>query len=173
MACVLVALVITACSTTSSTKAGAIRAEARDRGFVLSISTPHQVWAPGRPIEVRAEFSYRGPGAKEVWGPGPGDHVGFDVVELTGDRKMQHLWLLACQSWFMTRAPITTPFRKSGMWTAEDPDAAFYQQYLADPEFRLPAGRWQVTAAAPFSLGPDSCGGPQVDLRASLTLVVQ
>ena len=166
-ACLAVAVLVTGCVATR------IRAEDRDRGFLLTISAPRQVWASGQPIAVSSEFSYLGPGATEVWGPGPGPHVGFDVVELTGHRKMQAIWLLACQSWTMTRLPITTPFRKGGGYSDDDPDAAFYRQYFADPEFRLPAGRWQITATAPFSLGPDSCGGPAVDLRASITLTVQ
>jgi hypothetical protein len=73
----------------------------------------------------------------------------------------------------MTRAGITTPFHKGGGWTAEDPDAAFYEQFSADPEFRLPAGRWQVSAVAPISLGPVDCGGTTVNLRASLVLTVE
>lgn len=166
-ACLTVGLLFTGCSS------GPVRAEARDRGLLLTISAPRQVWGAGQPIEVSSEFSYLGPGAKEVWGPGPGPHVGFDVVELTGDRKMQAAWLLACQSWLMTRLPITTPFHKGGGYSADDPDAAFYRQFFADPEFRLPAGRWQITATAPFSLGPDSCGGPPINLRASVTLTVE
>lgn len=150
-----------------------IRAEDRDRGFLLTISAPHQVWGAGQPIEVSSRFSYLGAGATKVWGAAPGPHVRFDVVELTGHRKMHAGWRQGCASWLMTQLPITTPFNKSGGWTDEDPDAAFYRQYFADPEFRLPAGRWQITATAPFSLGPDTCGGPNVDLRASLTLTVQ
>ena len=165
--CIVVALLLTGCS------ASATQAEARDRGFLLTISSPRQTWAAGEPIEVSAALSYLGPAATQVWGPGPGGHIGFDLVELNGRRKLQAAWHLACQSWLMTRNPITTAFRKSGGWSADDPDVDWYEAFLADPEFRLPAGRWRVTATAPFSLGPDACGGPSVDLRASVTLIVE
>ena len=152
---------------------GPVRAEDRDSGFVLTITSPRQVWAVGEPIVVNAELAYHGPGERKVFGPGPGSHIRFDVIELTGHRRMESLWKLGCASWTMNGAPISTPMIKGGGWDANDPDAAFYEQFVQEPEFRLPAGRWEVAAHAPFSLGPDSCGGQTVDLQAALTLIVQ
>jgi hypothetical protein len=120
---------------------------------------------------VSAELSYVGPGTVTVSGPGPGPHVKFAVVELTGNREMQPLWLLACQYWTMTRVPLAVAFAKSGGWSPEEPDAAFYEAYLDDPEFRLPSGVWQVSAIAPLSIG--DCTGQDVSLKATVTLTVQ
>ncbi len=169
----LLAILFTGCSASRSEKTGQLRAEDRDSGFVLTITSPRQVWAVDEPIVVDAEFAYLGPGERKVFGPGPGSHIGFSVIELTGHRRMEAIWLLACASWTMNRAPLSTPLIKSGGWDANDPDAAFYQLFVDDPEFRLPVGRWEVAADAPFSLGPDSCGGQSVNLHASLTLIVQ
>lgn len=169
----IIAMLFTGCSSSPPEEKGQLRAEDRDSGFALSISSPKQVWAVGKPIAVEAELAYLGPGERKVFGPGPGSHIGFSVVELTGRRRMQAGWLLACVSWTMSPDPITTPLIKGAGWDAADPDAAFYQQWIADPEFRLPVGRWEVAADAPFSLGPDSCGGQDVALHASITLTVQ
>jgi hypothetical protein len=164
-------VVVTACAAGPSSASGPVRDEDRESGFLLTISTPHLAWGANQPISVSAELSYLGPGTINVSGPGPGPHVKFAVVELTGDREMQGAWLMACQHWTMTRGHLAVPFAKSGGWSAEDPDAAFYEAYIDDPEFRLPPGRWEVSAIAPFSIG--ECTGQSVYLKASVTLTVQ
>lgn len=82
-------------------------------------------------------------------------------------------WLLGCVSWVMTRSPITTHYLKSGGYGIGEPDADFYQSFLADPIFRLAPGRWKLTAYAPLTIGPEGCRGTRVDLKASITLIVQ
>ena len=82
------------------------------------------------------------------------------------------MWLLACQQWKMAGVPILVPFNKSGGWSPDEPDAGFYAAYLDDPEFRLPQGRWEVTAYAPFSVR-DCDSGEDINLKASVTLTVQ
>ena len=159
------------CGANPSSASGQVRAEDRDSGFLLTISTPHLVWSANQPISVSAEFSYLGPGSVAVAGPGPGSHVAFAVVELTGSREMQPLRLLACQYWEMGRNPLAYPFRKGGGYSPDEPNAAFYAAYFDEPEFRLPPGRWEVSALAPFSLG--DCGGRSIGLKASVTLTVQ
>jgi hypothetical protein len=149
----------------------AVRVEDRERGFLLAISTPQLEWSAEQAISVSADLSYLGPGSITVSGPGPGSHVAFEVVELTGTRKMEPLWLLACVTWKMTAVPLAIPFRKSGGYSPDEPDAAFYEAYFAEAEFRLPAGRWRVSALGPFSVG--DCSGPNVNLRAGFTLTVK
>jgi hypothetical protein len=169
---VSICLLSSACSLMSGNAHG-IRNETRESDFQLAIFSPREVWAAGAPIEVTAELSYVGPGARQVWGPGPGDHFAFDLEELTGVRKLQGSFLLACLSFSLTRSPIAAAFRKGADASQEDPDAAFDSTFLDDPQLRLPVGRWKITASAPFSLGPDPCGGARVDLLASITLTVE
>jgi hypothetical protein len=158
-------VVLAACLATTS-----VRSEDREAGFLLTISSPHLVWGADQPISVSAEFSYLGPGSVAVSGPGPGPHVKFAVVELTGDREMQPLWLMACAYWEMSRNPLAYPFRKGG-GSPDEPNAAFYEVWSAEPEFLLPPGRWEVSALAPFSLG--QCSGRNINLKATVTLTVQ
>ena len=167
----LAAAALGGCSGALSSQTGIVRAEDRDSSFLLTISTPHLVWRADQPISVSAEFSYLGPGSVTVSGPGPGPHVKFGVVELTGDREMEPLWLMACAYWEMSRNPLAFPFRKGGGYSSDEPNAAFYEAWLAEPEFRLPPGRWEVSAFAPFSLG--QCSGRNINLEATVTLTVQ
>ncbi|HTI29395.1 MAG TPA: hypothetical protein VL687_03440 [Methylomirabilota bacterium] len=166
VAVLLAAVVLAACLATTS-----VRSEDREAGFLLTISSPHLVWGADQPISVSAEFSYLGPGSVAVSGPGPGPHVKFAVVELTGDREMQPLWLMACAYWEMSRNPLAYSFRKGGGYSPDEPNAAFYEAWNAEPEFLLPPGRWEVSALAPFSLG--QCAGRNINLKATVTLTVQ
>jgi hypothetical protein len=160
------AMVVTGCAPAP------IRAEDRDSGFLLTISTPRAEWSSHEAISVSAEFSYLGPGTATVTGPGPGRHVAFAVVELTGKREMQPLWLLGCVTWKMTRTPLAYPFQKSVAYSPDEPDASFYEAWADDPKFTLPPGRWEVSALAPFSLG-GGCGGHSINLKATVTLTVK
>ena len=169
---VLAVAALAGCGDQSASSDGAVRAEDRDSGFLLAISTPHLVWGANQPIAVSAELSYLGPKSVAVSGAGPGPHVRFEVIGLTGTRRMDAAWRLACVTWQMTNVPLGVPFNKSVAYSPDEPDAAFYQAYFDDPEFRLPAGRWQVSAVAPpFAVG--GCSGENVDLRAGFTLTVK
>ena len=165
----LAVVLLSACSAATSP----VRGEDRQAGFLLTISSPHVVWGADQPIIVSAEFSYLGSDSVTVSGPGPGPLVAFEIVELTGSRKMEPIWELACATWQMTRVPLAYPFRKSGGYSPDEPDAAFYEAYMADPEFRLPERRWAVTAVAPFMTGPGCVGGQAINLRASFVITVQ
>ena len=63
------------------------------------------------------------------------------------------------------------PLVKSGGWSADDPNAAFYDAFFAAPDIRLPPGTWEVTGHASFSEG--DCGGPNHDITTTARIVVQ
>ena len=70
--------------------------------------------------------------------------------------------------------PIKTPYIKSLGINPGEPNEAFYLNFLDDPLFRLPPGSWHVTAwASLVTGGPELCDGRQVDLRASLLIIVE
>ena len=59
---------------------------------------------------------------------------------------------------------------KSGGFSADDPDAAFYRAFFSEPLVRLPAGRWEIAAVASFVVGDRR---PEHSLRASITVTVE
>ncbi len=170
-----IVLVLAACSAPSPTRSGGegLQAEQSDGDFRLVISTPEATWSEGEAIDVGAFLTYRG-GPAEVTLSGSGSGVvGFAVEEVNGDKEMGAAWHDDCKTYKISqRDPITSPYRKSGGWAAEDPNAAFYQEFFAEPAFRLPHGRWKVTAVANFHVGARCPLDRKVDLRASLTITV-
>lgn len=165
--------VLAACGAPASSVSAPASAEARDADFILVITSPADQWAVGQAIEVEARLSYVGPGEEEttIWSS-VGGVISFEVVELTGRRRMDAIRDAACARYSISHAkPIKTLYRKSGEINPGGPDEAFYREFFDDPLFRLPSGRWRITAWA--SLAVQECGGRQVDLRASLTITVK
>ncbi len=55
-----------------------------------------------------------------------------------------------------------------------DRDAAFYDAYYHDPQLRLPAGTWRISAKSGFGIGGTDCGsGADANLRATIVVVVE
>lgn len=50
---------------------------------------------------------------------------------------------------------VAYPFVKSGGYSSNDPDAAFWKSFYAEKELRLPAGTYLVTASSNFALTQD------------------
>lgn len=46
----------------------------------------------------------------------------------------------------------TYPFKKAGGWSEDDPKADYWRAYYSDPELKLPAGTYEITAFCDFSL---------------------
>jgi hypothetical protein len=63
-------------------------------------------------------------------------------------------------------------FVKTAVYSEGDPHAAWIEAYAADPELRLPAGTWRLTATLYGYLGGD-CRGAVLDLSVGVTVVVE
>jgi hypothetical protein len=77
-----------------------------------------------------------------------------------------------CESHEIGPEPFVVEYIKSGGWDPRDDEHAdFYEEFFADRQFRLPAGRWEVTASARFAT--EECGTYAVDITAGLVLSVE
>jgi hypothetical protein len=61
---------------------------------------------------------------------------------------------------------------KSGSWNGDDPDAAFIQEFVRDPQLHLPAGRWRITADLGGYLAECSADAPGISLQTVLEIGV-
>ena len=100
-----------------------------------------------------------------------GGPLGFSFTEVGGTRQMGVAMNSDCVRYTVgAEAPITSGIKKSGGWGSEDPNAAFYEQFFADPEVHLPAGAWDIAAVASFAEG--TCGGVERNLTATIRVTV-
>jgi hypothetical protein len=71
-----------------------------------------------------------------------------------------------CTTVTFERGVVTPmPYRKSGGWDGNDPNAAFYQAFFKDPRLILPAGHWQISIGTDGYLGPCADGAPKIDAQ--------
>jgi hypothetical protein len=139
--------------------------------FMLEISSPRESWAAGEPIAVTATLTYLGDATTTIYGPEP-HPLSFGVREIGGTREMAAFLTYEGGVVRIGPEPLVVEYRKSGGWSpGDDPNEAFYERFFADPELRLPAGRWEIYVWARFATEE---GGPYtVDTTARLWLTIE
>ncbi|HEX7949792.1 MAG TPA: hypothetical protein VF494_05545 [Candidatus Limnocylindrales bacterium] len=144
--------------------------------FSLSMTLDHNRYRAGQPIRLTTTLLYSGPEAKVVlWTNSSPGVVGFDVVQQGGPLSMLGGGTSDCVSESVTKGQAqAVVFSKIGGWSNDDRYAAFYEGYYKDPQLRLPAGTWQISAKSGFTTGGTDCGmGEPADLRATAEIVVE
>jgi hypothetical protein len=141
--------------------------------YRLTITSPKGTWTTDEAIQVEATLEYLGNAAEETLRGSGSGLIGFGLEELTGDLTMGAAFTTDCaQHPISAEAPIVAPFQKSGGYSADDPDAAFWEAFFADPELHLGAGEWQISAGATFDDG-DDCTADPIHLDVAIVLTVE
>jgi hypothetical protein len=153
---------------------GAVILDGRDDGFLLVLRVAADVVDAGAPIDIAATLTWEAPAPRTtVWGSGSGP-VTFNVEQIDGDIVLGGAMTADCAPHEFARlVPVAFPFRKSGGFSDDDPNADFYRAYFADPVFRLPAGRWRVTASAGGYLEPCEMDAPAFDITLATEILVR
>lgn len=170
----VVAALVGACSSDPSPAASPSTAVAQGQGFVLAMAVPTDHFALGQAIDVRTTLTWTGAAPNvTIWGSGMGP-VGFLFEELTGRRRtIGGVMTADCSRHSYDRGVATSiPLGKSAAWSADDPNAAFFQEFSADPVLHLPAGRWRVTADLEGMLAECAANAPTISLKAVLEIEV-
>jgi hypothetical protein len=142
-----------------------------DAAFTLRIRAESVEYRFGEPIQIRAWLMYLGPKDQELLAGSFSGIVLYSWEQLNGPLRRGNSLRLNCQPYVINRGqPIDIPFGKNGAFSGDDPDAAFWRQYFADPAFRLPVGRYRIHAKTFFYIG--DCRGPKPDLDAAVQIQV-
>jgi hypothetical protein len=147
-----------------------------DGTFSLAIEVGNGPLRSADAIDLRAILTYLGPAVSITVTPPDSGLVAFDFEQVGGRLQMLAGSRLICSepATLVRQTPVTVHSVKMAGWTGDDPNAAFYQQWIADPAVHLPAGQWRITALARLYDGP-SCDkpAPNHELRTSLTIEVE
>jgi hypothetical protein len=153
-----------------SSAPAAVRADSQEGPFRLTFELPKDTWSADENIQGLATLSLVDGTVTDVGGSR--SLFAFDFAEVGGSRHMDAAWTLECGPHHLVAgAPLTSPITKSGGFSADDPNAAFYRAFLAGPDTHLPAGDWTITAVAPFAEG-SQCQGQDHTLRAGIRIHV-
>jgi hypothetical protein len=147
------------------------RAEDLQGAFQLVFEVPRGTWQAGDAIDGVATLALARGSGVDLGGSG-GGLVGFDFAEVDGSRHVEPAWTADCAPYRLDLGKsITSSIKKSGGFTAEQPDADFYRSFLTDPIVRLPAGDWKITAIASFIEGK-GCSGQSHTMAATVLVHV-
>jgi hypothetical protein len=180
MVCVAVALALMAAacagsnppSSAASPAASAARVASDVSGpFQLTFELPRTTFTTDEAIEGRATLAVVGRAPIAFGSSGGGPFV-FDFAEITGRRRVGGAMTADCAPYRLEPGkPMTSAITKSGGFSADDPDAAFYRSFLQDPIVKLPAGDWTITAVASLVEGV-GCSGASRNLMAPISVHV-
>jgi hypothetical protein len=133
---------------------------------------PHLDWKATDTITGTAILSFAGSAPTTIYGSGGGVIV-FSYDEVGGNRHVNWVMTADCGPHPLDPAtPITAELSKSGAVGGNEPDADFLRSFLADPQIRLPAGTWDITAVAVLYEGAGCSGGEhtmKVPVRITVT----
>jgi hypothetical protein len=148
--------------------------EARDGDFRLTMEVGAATYPAGEPIVAGATLTYLGPSpTATAWGSGSG-LVTIALEQLDGPLDPGGAGQDDCRGYdFVWGVPQVIPYEKSGGWSADDPNAAWYSTFFKDPVLRLPAGTWRLTARLDATIG-DTCSADtgRHELATSVTFQV-
>ena len=148
--------------------------DGRDAGFALTLRIGSDAVDAGAPIDVAATLTWEGADPQaSIWASGGGP-VSFGIKQIDGDIVLDAVQTADCAQHDYTRGvPVPVPFRKSGGFAEDDPNADFYRVYFADPVLRLPSGRWRIAATASGFLVPCEMDAPMVEISLEAEILVR
>ena len=167
----VLALILAACASSApSPTSSPATAEDGEGPFLLVFTLPRTTWSAGESIEGGSRLALSALGPVTIVGSG-GGVLGFGFAEVGGHRQMGPAMTADCRQYrIAVDEPIVSPIAKSGGFSTDGPDAAFYRSFFADPLVHLPPGEWDITAIAEFA--EDECGGPTHSLKATIRVLV-
>jgi hypothetical protein len=177
VATVLALGLVVACSSapTSGPRTSPQPAEqtAEDAQFRLTFRMASSIQHAGEPIDLQTTLAYLGTDVAVIVGSDWSPPVWFGLEHIDGDLDLDGpISLLTCQLTPLDAGvPLQIPFIKNGGYSSDDPDAAYWKAFFDDRVFRLPAGRWRLSANFQ-GMTSDRCEGAIHRLRAALTFDV-
>ena len=123
---------------------------------------PTQDFVANEPIDgVQAILEYRGDRKSVTVSGWPTPEILFE--QLDGDLSLQpygHILICPDREYRLAPSqPLTAGIQQRGTPPiADDPNAAYYDQYMYDGQFRLPVGAYRIYTGVSFNIGPHCTG---------------
>ncbi len=124
----------------------------------------------GEPIECYAELSYTGKKkGVTVYGE-PKPYFSISGGKFSKGQGMMMLDVLATQ--ILKAEPVRFPFNKSGAYSEQDPNAAFWKAYFSEPKLLLEPGEYEITTGYSYTLDEDYAG-KEYKMQATTKITVE
>ena len=160
-----------ATSSPSAAPSGEVVSTTQSGDFELTVRATKGRYVAGEPIEISAMLTYLGQEATVRIAHGNGSPMSFGIVEPVNGLTLSPSWRASCEQSELTRGvPLDKAFAKSGGFSGDDPRAAEWERFYAEPALMLPVGTWHPYVSAQFSSG--SCSANGMGLRAEIEIEV-
>lgn len=141
-----------------------------DSVFKLSIHTDKNEYAAGEAVSCYATLEYVGEeDSLRIYSSDPLVYFTIQGGRFTGDYAVSDELMTTT---FKKNEPVRFDFVKSGGYSADDADAAFWESWYAEPELMLPAGTYTISAKADGFFDEDDYAGSKYTLTAARTIFV-
>jgi hypothetical protein len=152
---VVAALLAVGCGTTAPTPVDLPNsANVEDDIFRLEVRGSKANFKTNEPIELAITLAYVGVGEIVSYGSSNGPIL-FSIAQLDGRPSLLDTGKSDCvEQRIPHEPPFATGWKKPEVYTADKDNTPFWDAYVADPQLRLPPGRWRLTATVELSLDP-------------------
>ncbi len=123
--------------------------------FRLSLYIVNKQLKADEPIEIYSTLEYIGENENiTIWGGKP--YIIYTLYDAQGVCYTEGLIFAVLESRTINRGEVRTfPFQKSRGWSADDPDAKYWEAFSSDPDLKLPKGTYTLTVGCAFDLTED------------------
>jgi hypothetical protein len=132
-------------------------ANSAGNGFEMNLFSDQEVYKSTDKIQIWATLEYMGDGdTVKIWHGNP-----YVVFSITDGKDFSSGYIVQdiLASTILDRGELYSfDYQKSGGWGADDPSAAFWENFYSEKDLMLPAGEYTVTASGAFSLNGNMAG---------------
>ena len=141
-----------------------------DSVFKLSIHTDKNEYTAGESVSCYATLEYVGEADSiTIYSGDPLVYFTIQGGKFTGDYAISDVLM---STTFKKNEPVRFDFAKSGGYSADDADAAFWESWYAEPELVLPAGEYTISATVDGFFDENDYAGSKYTLTAAQTISV-
>ncbi len=146
-------------------------ASVSDGVFSLSVVTDKSEYAAGEAVSCHAILEYVGDANSiTIYSGDPLVYFTVTGGRFTGDYAISDVLM---STTFRKNEPVQFDFAKSGGYSADDEDAAFWESWYAEPQLVLPAGEYTISATADGFFDENDYAGTKYTLTASRKITVK
>jgi hypothetical protein len=164
--------ILISCGKKTETKGTSITANYKDKLFNLTLYVDKDTYSKGEAIQCYATVEYIcEDDSITVYSSDP--LVGFGIKDdkyFDGGYTANEILMATT---FNKGETKSYDFVKSGGWSADDPNAEFYEEFYKDKKLILPPGKYQLSAAINYSLDPENVQGSNHNTFVSVFVMVE
>lgn len=164
-------LTISSCTTKHNTEQTPISNTESNEFFTLTIHADSSNYNKDTPVVCYATLKYIGSDPITVYHSDPLAVFILEDNKYFSDGGIRQDVLI--NTTFEPDEEIVLEFQKNGGWSADDPNASFYEEFYNEKDLILPKGEFKLSANLQYSLDGDKVRETMQSLTTAIDIVVK